>query len=255
MEKLLREGERLDEVNFRLQLIQKINGMTFGTDALLLASFVRPYPNGQAIEFGSGSGIISLLCASRGKFNHITAVEIQEEYVDLTKRNIAMNELTNAISVSHADIRDTKAYLPNQTVHAIFSNPPYMTVSSGYKASDGGRQAARHEVNGTIFQFCEAAAKKLRYGGSFYVVWRPDRLTDLIVALREAKLEPKRMTFVAKSVEYAPSIVLVEARLGGKSGLITTPIFYLQNTDGTNTNELENLLLDGAFPFSGKEKV
>lgn len=242
-------NERIDDINYKLKLIQKIDGMTFGTDALLLASFIKAVPKGQAIEFGAGSGIISLLCASRHKFAHITAVELQEEYAELCHRNIALNGMEEQISVCQADIRSTKNYHSEGEVHAVFSNPPYMTVSSGYQAKNSGRQAARHEVNGTIFEFCTAAAKKLRYGGSFYVVWRPDRMTDLIVALRNSKLEPKRMTLVCQSPRHAPSMLLLEARAGGKPGLITSPIFYLQNEDGTNTPALEQLLSDGTFPF------
>jgi len=242
-------NERLDEVNFQIKLIQKASGMTFGTDALLLASFVRPMPRGEGIEFGAGSGIISLLCASRGKFAHITAVEVQQEYADLSKRNVELNGMTDKITVCHTDLRETKAYLPSCEADAVFSNPPYMTASSGFSADDAGRQAARHEMNGTIFDFCKAAAKKLRYGGSFYLVWRPDRLADLICALREAKLEPKRLTFVSRSPVYPPSMLLLEARLGGKPGLVISPVFHLQNQDGTNTAELEKLLLDGTFPY------
>ena len=46
--------ERLDEVNENLRLIQKTNGLTFGTDAYLLAAFVRPMPSSFAVELGGG---------------------------------------------------------------------------------------------------------------------------------------------------------------------------------------------------------
>ena len=37
---VLKDNERLDEVNDSLSLIQKTDGLTFGTDALLLAGYV-----------------------------------------------------------------------------------------------------------------------------------------------------------------------------------------------------------------------
>ena len=37
---VLFEGERLDIVNENIRLIQKKNGLTFGTDAYLLAAFM-----------------------------------------------------------------------------------------------------------------------------------------------------------------------------------------------------------------------
>ena len=250
MEAQLLMGERLDEVNDHLSLIQKEEGMTFGTDALLLASFVRPCPQGTAIEFGAGSGIVSLLCASRQKFAHITAVEVQQEYADLCERNISLNGLQDKITTTHADIRDLSAYAPLGDVHAVFANPPYMTTESGYAAKDQGRQAARHEAHGSIKDFCLCAKKKLRWGGSFYVVWRPDRLVDLFCAMREAEIEPKKITFVIATPHAAPSMVLVEGKRGGKPSLVSTPFLCLKNEDGSPTKEMERLLLNGTFPFS-----
>ena len=62
---MLREGERLDAVNENLRLIQKTDGLTYGTDAFLLSAYPPPEPRGRAVELGAGTGIVSLLCAAR----------------------------------------------------------------------------------------------------------------------------------------------------------------------------------------------
>ena len=54
---ILLPDERLDVINEGLRLIQKKNGLTFGTDAYLLAAFVRPSPRAIAADLGSGTGI------------------------------------------------------------------------------------------------------------------------------------------------------------------------------------------------------
>ena len=54
-------NERIDEVNENLSLIQKKDGLTFGTDAFLLASFIKSAPSKKAAELGAGTGIISRL--------------------------------------------------------------------------------------------------------------------------------------------------------------------------------------------------
>ena len=48
-----------------------------------------------------------------------------------------------------------------------------------------------------------------------------------MAALNQEKLEPKRMTFVHADVESEPSMVLVEARAGGKPSLVVTPPLIL----------------------------
>ena len=52
----LAPDERLDRVNEDILFIQKKEGLTFGTDAFLLASFVRSEPSSQGVDLGSGSG-------------------------------------------------------------------------------------------------------------------------------------------------------------------------------------------------------
>ena len=62
---ILLPGERLDEVNEHIRLIQRKNGLTFSTDAFLLSAFCRPQPKARAADFGSGTGVIALLLAAR----------------------------------------------------------------------------------------------------------------------------------------------------------------------------------------------
>ena len=71
--------ERLDVVNENITLIQKKSGLTFGTDALLLAAFARGSGGGTAADFGAGTGIVSFLTAARGKFAKLYAVEAQPD--------------------------------------------------------------------------------------------------------------------------------------------------------------------------------
>ena len=69
--------ERIDTVNDDIRLIQKKNGLTFGTDALLLASYIQEKSDSAAMELGGGSGIISLLVLTRKKAGSVTIAEIQ----------------------------------------------------------------------------------------------------------------------------------------------------------------------------------
>ena len=87
----LHENETLHEVNEHVKLIQRVDGLTFGTDAYLLAAFVRPQKSAVAVDLGSGTGIIPLLCLARDKASRFTAVEIQPTFCDLIERNAVLN--------------------------------------------------------------------------------------------------------------------------------------------------------------------
>lgn len=246
MKYFLKENERLDEVNDRLRLIQKTDGLTFGTDALLLAAFIRKKGH-LALELGGGSGIISLLLAARGRFENIRAAEIQKEYTDLIDRNAMMNGLTDRVQAVCADVRDHSALGEHGSYDAVFSNPPYMTADAGLPCAEDAKNIARHEISGTIDDFARAAAAMLKYGGAFYIVYRPERLADLFSACRACRLEPKRMTLVHARASLQPSMVLTEFRLGGKGGLtVSRPLILTEGTQ--NTPDYDYLLEKGILP-------
>lgn len=226
--------EYIREVNEGLSLIQRKNGLTFGTDAYMLAAYVSPVPRGLCVELGSGTGIISLLLAQRAKVARAVGIEVQPAFAALTERNAALNGLDGCVSALCADAREvTQVRLgehlgaeQGRTADIVVCNPPYMKVDSGRRNEHDEKFIARHEVCGGIVDFCAAAARLLRYGGDFYVVFRPDRLCDLMAALRLYGLEPKKMTFVHADEASEPSMVLLAARMGGASGMtVTAPLF------------------------------
>ncbi|MBE6596707.1 MAG: SAM-dependent methyltransferase [Ruminococcaceae bacterium] len=236
---LLYPDERIDEVNEKIRLIQKKDGLTFGTDAYLLAAYMKPQKNGRAAELGSGTGIISLLLAARERFSEIHAFEVQQDFAELSERNAALNSLDNMISVHRADVRDVRPEDVGGELDVVFSNPPYMLVSSGKANLSDAKNIARHEVFGGIGDFCAAAKRMLKFGGKFYCVWRPDRLTALLSALAENKLELKKMTFVHADTNAKPSMVLISATKGGAPSLeVTPPLILHENFRGESAREL-----------------
>ena len=238
--------ERYDKVNDSLTLIQKTEGLTFGTDALLLAGFVSGKYK-RCLEMGSGSGIISMLLLSREKASEVTAVEVQEEYALLTKQNAELNGLSDRLFAVCSDIRDYKS---DFEYDLVFTNPPYMKATSGKACELSKKNAARHEIFGDIGDFCKEARRLLKFGGDFAVVYRPDRLCDLIYSMRSSGIEPKRMTTVYADTSSEPSMVLIVGRAGGRCGLINTPplIIYRDAEHKFYTDEMNFIMENGRFP-------
>lgn len=207
-------------INEKLRLIQRTDGPAFGTDAYLLAAFTRPDPSGTAAEFGGGSGVVSLLCASRQKFSRILCCEIMPEMADLIRRNAELNGLADTVIPCNTDVRDLTVGFTEGEIGTVFSNPPYFRAGTGRTNESPLKSAARREENGTVRDFCAAAARILRWGGRFFVVYRPERLAELIVSLRTCGLEPKRIVFVHPTADAPPSLVLAEAKKGAGEGLV-----------------------------------
>ena len=220
-------SEIIQEVNEHIRLIQNTDGLTFGTDAYLLSAFVRPKKSAKAVDLGSGTGIIPLLCLARNKASTFTAVEVQPSFCDLIERNAILNGMADRLSPLCADVREIKADTVGGEVDLVTANPPYMAPASGARNITDEKYIARHEVCGTVADFCAAAGRLLKHGGRFYVVFRPERLADLFAGLRTAHLEPKRMTLVQATYAATPSMVLVEAVKYAAPGMTVTPTLCL----------------------------
>ena len=242
----LLENERVDEVNDQLSLIQKTDGLTFGTDALLLAAYISgKYDTG--IEIGGGSGIISMLLITRDKVKKVTAIEVQSDYAMLIERNAELNNLADRLTSVNRDARDFK---PEREANIVFTNPPYMKADSGKRNNADAKNIARHEVCGDIGELVGAAAKMLKFGGTFAAVYRPDRITDIICAMRDKKIEPKRMTFVHADTECEASMVLIEGKSGAGCGLqLTRPlIIYKDKSHTAYGTDMDYIMEHGSFP-------
>ena len=240
------KNERIDFVNDSLSLIQKTDGLTFGTDALLLAGYVSgKFENGA--ELGGGSGIISMLLLTREKVGNIDAIEVQEEYADLIKRNAELNSLSDRLCAVCCDVRH---FSKSREYDIVFSNPPYMKATSGRGNTLSKKNIARHEICGDIGDFMRSGAGMLKYGSPLYAVYRPDRLIDLICAMRENALEPKRLTLVYADAAAEPSMVLIEAKKGGKSGInVTRPlIIYSDKEHKIYSDDMNYIMENGYFP-------
>ena len=163
--------------------------------------------------------VVSLLCAQKGKTRSVAAIERQAEFAELIARNAELNGLDAVIDPLCADVRVLTVRDTGGELDAVFSNPPYFMAGTGRASESPEMRAARREENGTVRDFCAAASKLLRWGGLFTVVYRPERLTELLYSLRSAALEPKRIVFVHPAPDEPPSLVLAEAKKGAGQGL------------------------------------
>ncbi len=237
---------RLDAVNDNIALLQRKNGLTFGTDALLLASYIENIRD-DALELGAGTGIISLLILKRNKANRVTALEVQPDFAKIVEQNADENNLSERLDTICCDLRDFHC---EKKVGLVFTNPPYMRCDSGKPNDYDEKNIARHEVKGTILDFCKCASRTLKFGGAFYAVYRTDRLTDLIAAMRECKIEPKRITFVHADVNSLPSMLLIEGKCGAAPSMRVTPplILYKDPAHTIYTEDYEFIYQNGCFP-------
>ena len=212
-----------------------------GTDTFLLSSLPRLKPGLRVMDLGCGTGLLALLLLQRQRTLQVTGVDIQPRAVHLAMRAAAENALQDCLTFRTADLRKVSTLFPTGSFDLVVCNPPYYPPGSGALAPDEPRRTARAEVECTLEDVCRAAAYLLRWGGRLCLVHKPERLADLLAAMRSHAIEPKRLRFVQPRSDRAPSLVLAEGTRGGKPGLSVEAPLLLQNPDGSPTAELNNI--------------
>lgn len=214
---------------------------TPGTDTFLLSGFPRLKAGLRVCDLGSGTGLLGFLLLAREPSLTVTGVELQPASAALADKTAAENGLADRLRTITADLRDHRTLFPTGSFDLVVSNPPYYPPGSGYLPASAARRAARSEETCTLADICAAAAFMLRWDGACCLVHKPERLTDLLVSMRHAGLEPKRLQEVCKTAGSAPSLILAEGRRGGKPGLTVLPPLILQTEDGASTPEVDAL--------------
>lgn len=201
------------------------------TDSFALGYFAAPRRGERVCDLGSGTGLLGTLLLAREPSLTLCCVEQSAAASALAEKTFAENGWAQRVTLRIGDLRDAAALPAAGSMDYVLSNPPYYPAHSGASAASPARQTAREEVGCTLGEVCAAAARVLRWGGRFALVHKPERLTDLLCSLRAHGMEPKRLRFVLSASESLPSLVLVEARRGGKSGLSVEPMLIIGSAD------------------------
>ena len=227
---MIKNGEHLEPLGNGIRIIVS-DLFRFSTDTIILADFAKPRKGIKAVDLGTGCGTIPLLWSRSDKTTSITAVELQPEGADMARRSVELNGLDN-ISVVNADLKELKGVLPFGSFDLVCCNPPYKESGTGIKNPDDEKLLARHEEGCTIGDICLAAKNLLQFGGRFVMCQRPERLADVLEAMRSNDLEPKRLRFVQQRPEKPPKLFLVEGRRGGKKGgLVTESTLFIESDE------------------------
>lgn len=191
-----------------------------GTDTLALAEFARIRNGSSLVDLGCGCGALELLLGAQYPSLHITGIECDPAAANYATENTAAAGLSDRTTILCGDFR--QPLLPAGCADAVIANPPYFASGTGSRPTQA---AARMDGSCTCEELVSAAARLLCNGGRFTLVWRPERVVELFIALRAVGLEPKRIRAArGKQVRF----VMIEARRGGHPGLVWEPDLHLQ---------------------------
>ena len=229
--------------NGRLTCAQFKRGYRFSADAVLAAHFCRPGPDDRILDLGCGSGVIGLILAFRYPGARVTGLEVQQELARLAEENVRTNRLEARVSVIHGSLREIDSLVAPESFDLVVSNPPYRPPGSGRLSPTDQRARARHEIDASLAEVVRAAAFAVKNRGRVVFVYPAARTMTLTAALKDARLEPKRLQPVYSYPDSREAtLVLVEAvKNGGEKVQLLAPFYVYARQNGPYSEAMQNL--------------
>ena len=223
-----------------LKVYQDDSMFKFSIDSVLLPNFVTlSKKKGRILDIGCGNGVIPIVLTTRTS-NHIDGVEIQKDVYELAKRSVEYNNLEDQITIYNEDIKEFSKNSETDMYDTITCNPPYFKDMK--QNDDLHKTYARHEESLNVEEVMVIAKKLLKNNGNIAIVHRTERLIDIISAMRENNIEPKKIQFVYSKKDRPSNILLIEGTKNGKPGVKIMEPLYLHNSDHTYTEQLKEFL-------------
>ena len=211
---------KLEDLNIsNLKIYQDDDLYCFTSDAVLLSRFASVKKGDVVADFCSGSGIVgfNLFGLNKDLIKSVTLFELQKEMFDLSIKSIQFNSLQDKFTAVNTDLCELdKSYYGKFSL--VVCNPPYTKPEDGAYAENPRIAICKTEIKLNLKSLVKSISCALKYGGRTCLVYRADRLVELISTLKEYGLEPKIIQPVSAE-NKDPYLVLVQAVKGGKSGV------------------------------------
>ncbi|MDR1876944.1 MAG: methyltransferase [Flavobacteriaceae bacterium] len=105
---------------------QSPNVFKVGTDGVLLGCLANLSQARFILDIGTGTGLLSFICAQRNTLAQITAIDSETEAFNLARENSENSPFSSNICVIHSDLHH---FISDKKFDYIICNPPYFKAS------------------------------------------------------------------------------------------------------------------------------
>lgn len=230
--------ERVDDLQLKnLKLVQDTNLFMFGTDSVLLADFARPKKHTRVLDIGTGTGVICFLLWGRCESADYTGIDIQQKSINLANKSKALNGIDNIEFIC----TDLKEFTRKDSFDLICSNPPYERLGTGFTGGNEHVMLSRYETAANLCDLVSCAARNLKPKGRFCMVYKAERIAELVKVLGGFDLELKVIRPIQKNAASPPRLLLLESVKGAATGVKWHPPLMMYDDKGKETDELRRI--------------
>lgn len=164
-------------------IYQRTGGHRTSTDDLITAWYAihrRPTRPARYLDLGCGVGSVMLMVSHKLRPLLSQGVEAQAQSVSMAQRSIIeLPKHSGDLRIRHADFRDLD--FGGETFDLVTGSPPYFPLHAGVLPDDAQRRACRFEARGGVEIYLQTAARAMREGAAFYLVFQT-RSSDRVLS-------------------------------------------------------------------------
>lgn len=146
------------------------------------------------------------------------------------------------MQVIQGDLCAIRSLLPAESFDKVVCNPPYGKLTTGRRNPGPEESIARHEMKAELVDIVNAIFFSLKNRGRGYVIYPAKRAAVLLAALKQKKLEPKKIQIIYSYPGGEGKLLLVEVvKNGGEELIILPPFFVYREAGGEYSAEMAGL--------------
>jgi tRNA1(Val) A37 N6-methylase TrmN6 len=232
----------------QVKLLQPKHGFHASTDTVLLAAAAASHklPAGaQVLDLGCGVGSAGLCFALKNGDIILNGQDIQDEMINLARRNAALNGMSEASRFEVENLLEDTVFKDNFFDLAL-TNPPFQ-AEGRHSPSPLLSKAMAHgeEPSGiTLEKWCKYLHKKIKNGGYMVMVHRADRLDEIIRVLTARRWfgSLRVLPVYSRAGDATAKRVLVSARKERYASIILKSGLIMHEADGGYTAAAADIL-------------
>ena len=207
-----------------------------GTDAMVLGALLNSEGKKQALDIGTGTGVLALMVAQRNERIQVTAVEKESKANQDARFNFNNSPYAKRLQLLEIDFL---SFQSNEKFDLIVSNPPfYMNALMG---ANHQLNQAKHVQDLTPNRLFQKVSELLDEVGSFWVIWPSEDIETFLLEAQKFELFPQRRI----SVFGKPNAkVRVVVEFGFQPKETTNTDLTIRTSEGTYTEEYKVLTRD-----------
>lgn len=225
-----------------VKLIQPVAGYRVSMDTVLLAAAVPAAAGESVLEGGVGSGGAAICLAQRVPGVKVRGIEIQDDMLALGKQNVIQNCLETQVSLSEGCITDLSG--PQSGYDHVMLNPPYLPAGKAIRPPSESKGIAHMDDSASLKDWVRFAVHNAKQKGTVTIVYRADRLDELIAHLYRRVGELKILPLWPRTGSPAKRVI-VQGRKGVRGATSILPGLALHGDTERYTAEAHKILWHG----------